>query len=94
MSNTGAGGLFDLTGKVALVTGSSRGIGRELALGLAGQGADVAINYASAAGRAEEVVAEIEAMGRRAVAIRADVSKEGDATRLKPWRPWASSTSW
>ncbi|EPX75722.1 SDR family NAD(P)-dependent oxidoreductase [Salipiger mucosus] len=82
MNNVTTGGLFDLTGQVALVTGASRGIGRELALGLAGQGADVVVNYASAADRAQAVVAEIEALGRRAVAIKADVSKEDDAARL------------
>ncbi|HBT02018.1 MAG TPA: short-chain dehydrogenase, partial [Citreicella sp.] len=71
-----------MTGKVALVTGASRGIGRELALGLAGQGADVVVNYASAVDRAQAVVAEIEALGRRAVAIRADVSQPEDAQRL------------
>ncbi|MGR3823959.1 SDR family NAD(P)-dependent oxidoreductase [Salipiger marinus] len=82
MTDRAAAGLFDLTGKVALVTGASRGIGRELALGLAGQGADVVVNYASAADRAQAVVAEIEALGRRAVAIRADVSQPEDAQRL------------
>ncbi|HBM58355.1 MAG TPA: short-chain dehydrogenase [Citreicella sp.] len=82
MTDRAAAGLFDLTGKVALVTGASRGIGRELALGLAGQGADVVVNYASAVDRAQAVVAEIEALGRRAVAIRADVSQPEDAQRL------------
>ena len=82
MTDRAAAGLFDLTGKVALVTGASRGIGRDLALGLAGQGADVVVNYASAADRAQAVVAEIEALGRRAVAIRADVSQPEDAQRL------------
>ncbi|WP_138472389.1 SDR family NAD(P)-dependent oxidoreductase [Poseidonocella sp. HB161398] len=82
MSTETTGGLFDLTGKVALVTGASRGIGKTLALGLAAQGADVVVNYASAADRAAEVVAEIEAMGRRALAIKADVSQEADADRL------------
>lgn len=82
MTEHTTGGLFDLTGKVALVTGASRGIGKALALGLAGQGADVIVNYASAADRAAEVVAQIEAMGRRAVAIQADVSLEADVDRL------------
>lgn len=82
MTEHTTGGLFDLTGKVALVTGASRGIGKALALGLAGQGADVIVNYASAADRAAEVVARIEGMGRRAVAIQADVSLEADVDRL------------
>ncbi|RHZ44132.1 uncharacterized protein CDV56_100155, partial [Aspergillus thermomutatus] len=61
-------------GKVALVTGSSRGIGREIALGLAVRGADIVINYFSSEAKAQEVVKEIKALGRKAVAIRADVS--------------------
>lgn len=63
-----------LSGKVALVTGASRGIGRAIALGLAGEGADVVVNYRSRAEEAAEVVAEILASGRRAVAVQADVS--------------------
>jgi 3-oxoacyl-[acyl-carrier protein] reductase len=66
--------MFDLTGKKALVTGGSRGIGRGIALALAKQGADVAVNYRSNAEEAENVVAEIKKMKRNAFAIQADVS--------------------
>ncbi|MGA0540584.1 SDR family NAD(P)-dependent oxidoreductase [Neotabrizicola sp. VNH66] len=75
-------GLFDLSGRVAVVTGASRGIGEALAKGLAAQGATVVVNYRSAADRAAKVVAAIEAAGGRAMAIRADVSVEADADRL------------
>ncbi|MFI1221091.1 MULTISPECIES: SDR family NAD(P)-dependent oxidoreductase [unclassified Streptomyces] len=61
-----------LAGKAALVTGGSRGIGAAIALRLAEEGADVALTYVSAADRAQEVVASIEALGRRGMAIRAD----------------------
>ncbi|KAB2594345.1 SDR family NAD(P)-dependent oxidoreductase [Streptomyces arboris] len=61
-----------LAGKVALVTGGSRGIGAAIALRLAEEGADVALTYVSAADRAKEVVAAVEAAGRRGLAIQAD----------------------
>ena len=66
--------MIDLTGKTALVTGGSRGIGRAIALRLATQGADIAFTYKGNAAAAAEVVAAIEAMGRRAISIQADAS--------------------
>jgi len=62
--------------KVALVTGGSRGIGRAVALELARSGCDVVVNYASAEAAASEVVAQIQAMGREAIAVKADVSNQ------------------
>ena len=66
--------MFALTGKKALVTGGSRGIGRGIALTLAKQGADVAINYHAQEEEAKVVVAEIEKMGRETMALQADVA--------------------
>ncbi|ALK32951.1 SDR family NAD(P)-dependent oxidoreductase [Burkholderia plantarii] len=63
-----------LAGKRALVTGGSRGIGAAIALALADNGADVALTFQNAADRAQEVVASIEKLGRRGVAIRADMA--------------------
>jgi 3-oxoacyl-[acyl-carrier protein] reductase len=65
----------DLSGRVALVTGGSRGIGRAIALALAQAGADIAVNYRGHAERAAEVVEAVQAHGRRAIAISADVSQ-------------------
>lgn len=64
--------MSELSGKRALVTGGSRGIGAAIALALAEKGADVAITYERAADRAAEVVREIEASGRKGLAIQAD----------------------
>lgn len=71
-----------LTGKIALVTGSSQGIGRATAVRLAQSGADIVINYRRRASTAEEVKACIEEMGRRCIAIQADVSQEEEVARL------------
>jgi enoyl-[acyl-carrier protein] reductase III len=64
-----------LKGRVALVTGASRGIGRGIALALAESGADVIVHYARKASMAQDVVKEIEAMGRRAVAVKANLAE-------------------
>ncbi|MCC5900033.1 MAG: 3-oxoacyl-[acyl-carrier-protein] reductase [Phormidium sp. GEM2.Bin31] len=74
--------LQHLTNKVAIVTGGSRGIGRATALALASEGANVVVNYASSSAAAEEVVAEITAMGSQAIAVQADVSQEDQANAL------------
>src|SRR3569832_1787745 len=65
-----------LEGQPALVTGANSGIGRAVALGLAASGADVVVNYVVDPASAEDVVHEIEARGRKAIAIKADVSNE------------------
>lgn len=74
--------MQDLKGKVAIVTGASRGIGRHIALQLAQRGADVAINYRSRQSEADEVVKEIEANGVRSLAIQADLSQMPAARSL------------
>lgn len=71
-----------LEGKKALVTGASRGIGRAIALALAAEGADIAVNYAGNQAAAEAVAAEIEAMGRKAIIIQADISSNEAATAM------------
>jgi 3-oxoacyl-[acyl-carrier protein] reductase len=71
-----------LKGKIALVTGASRGIGRAIAERLARSGASIAVNYSRNAGEAEKVVAAIKAAGGNAIAIQADVSRVQDITRM------------
>jgi 3-oxoacyl-[acyl-carrier protein] reductase len=71
-----------LTNKVAVVTGSSKGIGAGIAQGLAAEGAAVVVNYASSKEGAERVVSEIKAKGGKAVAIQGDVAKANDVQRL------------
>lgn len=66
--------MFNLNGKVALVTGSSRGIGRGIALALAEAGADIIVNCMGNVAAAEEVAQKIDAMGRKALILKADVS--------------------
>jgi len=71
-----------LTGKVAVVTGASKGIGASIAKHLAAEGASVVVNYASSKTGADKVVAEITSAGGKAVAVQGDVSKQADIDRL------------
>lgn len=71
-----------LEGRVAVVTGASRGIGREVALTLAKYGADVIVNYNGSEEKAKEVVAEIETLGRKAIAIKASVSSMDEVSQM------------
>lgn len=71
-----------LDGKVALVTGSGRGLGRQNALELASRGALLVLNYSRASGPAEAVVAEIEKLSSKAIAIKADVSKPAEIAAM------------
>jgi 3-oxoacyl-[acyl-carrier protein] reductase len=67
-----------LTGKAAVVTGSSRGVGRSVALAYAKEGADVLVNYNASEGPAQQLVKEIQSLGRRAVAYRANVASKAE----------------
>jgi len=72
----------DLSGKVALVTGGGRDIGRAVSIALAGSGAAVAVNYNTSADKANEVVRDIEAKGGQAIAVKGDVTSEAQITAM------------
>jgi len=74
--------MSELTGKVAIVTGASKGIGAGIAKGLAAAGAKVVVNYSSSKEGADRVVAEITGKGGKAIAVQGDVSKAADVQRL------------
>jgi 3-oxoacyl-[acyl-carrier protein] reductase len=74
--------VSDLTGKVAVVTGASKGIGASIAKALAAAGAAVVVNYASSRDGADRVVADIKAKGGKAIAVKGDVAKEKDVRQL------------
>ncbi|MGQ9589482.1 MAG: SDR family NAD(P)-dependent oxidoreductase [Planctomycetota bacterium] len=73
---------YDIAGKVALVTGGARDIGRAVSIELARNGADVVVNYCHSEEAARSTVREIEALGRRAVAVRADVRRKAEIDAL------------
>jgi 3-oxoacyl-[acyl-carrier protein] reductase len=73
---------MNLAGKTALVTGASRGIGREIALELARQGANVAVNFAGSEAKAGEVVDEIKSLGRDAFTVKCNVSSADEVTQM------------
>ena len=74
--------MSKLAGKVAIVTGASKGMGADIAKGLAKEGASVVVNYSSSKEGADKVVAEITAAGGKAMAVQGDVANEGDVHRL------------
>ena len=74
--------MSKLAGKVAVVTGASKGIGAGIAKSFAAEGASVVVNYASSKEGADRVVAEITAKGGKAIAVQGNVSKEADVVRL------------
>src|SRR5258706_5830242 len=81
-----------LEGKVAVVTGASKGIGASIALHLAAEGASVVVNYSTSSDGANRIVGEINGNGGKAIAVQANLAEEGDVRRLfaetggKVWR--------
>jgi 3-oxoacyl-[acyl-carrier protein] reductase len=86
--------MSKLKGKVAVVTGASKGIGASIAEHLAAEGASVVVNYATSKSGAEEVVRHIKAKGGKAIAVQADVSQPKDITRLFGETKAAYGTVW
>src|SRR5690242_3285776 len=84
--------MENLTDKVALVTGASRGIGRGIALALARAGCDVALNYREREEDAESAAREIRQAGRRVAAVRADVSRRTEVVRMVGEVEWSLGT--
>lgn len=74
--------MFDLRGKVALVTGGSRGIGRAIAIRLAEQGADIIVNYVRHKRDAGDTVAEVEGIGRKCLLVKANVANKDDVKKM------------
>ena len=74
--------MGQLEGKNAVVTGGGRGVGRAICLAFAKEGANVVVNYAGNQKAADEVVGMIQAMGRKAVAVKGDVGQEADAQKI------------
>jgi pteridine reductase len=72
----------NLAGKVALVTGSAKRLGRAIAMHLAAEGADVIVHYHQSSGDADKVVAEVKKLGRRSIALAADLAKKSDIDAL------------
>ncbi|MBW8784044.1 MAG: SDR family NAD(P)-dependent oxidoreductase [Novosphingobium sp.] len=72
----------NLTGKVALVTGAGRGIGRQIALRLARDGADLIVHYAHSRDGAEQTAAEVKALGRKATVVQADIANRGEVIAM------------
>ena len=88
--------MSELKGKVAIVTGASKGIGAGIAKGLGAAGAAVVVNYASSKEGADRVVAEITGNGGKAIAVQGDVSKAADVQRLfaETKRVFGAPTCW
>lgn len=80
--NRGSSAGLPLAGRTAVVTGGSSGIGRAIALAFASAGSDVLVSYNRNARGAEEVVAAVQALGRRAAAVQADIGRDEDVSRL------------